>query len=51
MIVIIMEYEEHYKQLLTTRKPKNTAETTAEEPVKKELESKIKQKPDSRREK
>ena len=48
---IVKEYEEYYKQLLTTRKPKNTAETIAEERVKKEFESIMKQKNDRRREK
>ena len=41
---IIKEYEEYYKQLLTTRKPSNMAEAIAEEWVKKEFESIIKQK-------
>ena len=41
---IIKEYEEYYKQLLTTRKPENTAETIAEEQVKKVFESVMKQK-------
>ena len=31
---IVKEYEEYYKQFLTTRKPENTAETIAEERVK-----------------
>ena len=48
---IIKEYEEYYKQLLATRKPENTAETIAEERVRKEFESIMKQKNDSRREK
>ena len=47
----IKEYEEYYKQLLTTRKPENTAETVTEEQVKKEFESIMKQKTDSRQEK
>ena len=49
--VIIKEYEEYHKQLLTTRKPENTAETIAEERAKKEFESIMKQKTDSRQEK
>ena len=48
---IIKEFEEYYKQLLTTRKIEKTAETIAEERVKKEFESVMKQKNDSRREK
>ena len=40
---IIKEYEEYYIQLLTTRKPENTAETIAEEQVKKVFESIMKQ--------
>ena len=48
---IVKEYEEYYEQLLTTRKPENTAETIAEERVKKEFESIMKQKNDRRREK
>ena len=36
---VIKEYEEYYKQLLTTRKPENTVETIEEERVKKEFES------------
>ena len=48
---IIKEYEEYYKQLLTTRKPENKAETVAEEQVKKEFKSIMKQKTDSRQEK
>ena len=48
---IIKEYEEYHKQLLTTRKPENTVETIAEERVKKEFESTMKQKNDRRREK
>ena len=31
------EYEEYYKQLLTTRKPDNMAEEIAEEQVNKDL--------------
>ena len=45
---IVKEYEEYYKQFLTTRKPENTAETIAEERVKKEFESIMKQKNDRR---
>ena len=48
---IIKEYEEYYKQLLTTRKPENTTVTIAEEQVKKEFESIMKQKNGRRREK
>ena len=48
---IINEYEEYYKQLLTTRKPRNTSKTPTEEPVKKEIKSIMKQNTDSRREK
>ena len=48
---IIKEYEEYYKQLLTTRKPENTVETIAEEQVKKKFESIMKQNNDRRREK
>ena len=48
---IIKEYEEYYKQLLTTRKPENTAETIAEERLKEEFERIMKQKTDSRQEK
>ena len=40
----LKEYEEYYKQLLTTRKPENTAQAIAEERVKKEFESIMKQK-------
>ena len=45
---IVKEYEEYYKQLLTTRKPENTTVTIAEERVKKEFESIMKQKNDRR---
>ena len=45
---IIKGYEECYKQLLTARKPENTAETTVEERVKKDFESIMKQKTDIR---
>ena len=48
---IIKEFEEYYKQLLTKRKPENTVETIAEQQVKKEFESIMKQKNDRRREK
>ena len=48
---IIKGYEEYYKQLLTTRKPDNIADTIAEERVKKEFENIMKQKNDIRREK
>ena len=48
---IVKEYEEYYKQLLTARKPENTTVTIAEERVKKEFESIMKQKNDRRREK
>ena len=48
---IIKEYEEYYKQLLTTRKPDNIADAIAEERVKKEFENIMKQKNDIRREK
>ena len=48
---IINEYEEYYKQLLTTGKPRNTSKTPTEEPVKKEIKSIMKQNTDSRREK
>ena len=48
---IVKEYEEYYEQLLTTRKPEKTAETIAEERVKKEFESIMRQKNDRRREK
>ena len=41
---ILKEYEQYYRQLLTTRKPENTAVTFAEDQVKKEFESVIKQK-------
>ena len=41
---IIKEYEQYYKQLLTTRKPENTAVTFREDQVKKEFESVLKQK-------
>ena len=48
---IIKECEKYYEQLLTTRKPENTAEIIAEERVKKKFESIMKQKTDSRQEK
>ena len=48
---IIKEYEEYYKQLLTTRKPENAVGTIAEQRVKKEFKSIMKQKSNNRREK